>query len=208
MLSPFVKPNDPVLKKVAQLIDETELNSGETKAIIQKMLSVALGEQQDPAKPLLVGLAAPQIGISRRIILVDIKADGRGGVGELKIFINPEIIWQSNEKDEWYEGCFSTDRVCGIVSRPTGIRIRAFTVSQPGFEAIQPPVLEAKRYFGYIARIFQHEIDHLNGIRFPDLITDPEKLHWVEKAEFPLYRDQQAWKDWPKKCTFEKWTNL
>lgn len=41
--------------------------------------------------------------------------------------LTPEIIWMSNEKNEWYEGCFSTDRVCGILSRPTKVKIRAIT---------------------------------------------------------------------------------
>lgn len=59
-----------------------------------------------------------------------------------------------------------------------------------------------------MARIFQHEIDHLNGKRFPDLIKDPKKLHWVLKKEFPLYRNKQAWFNWPRKCSFEKWRKI
>ncbi|MCR4305596.1 MAG: peptide deformylase, partial [Candidatus Daviesbacteria bacterium] len=58
---------------------------------------------------------------------------------------------------------------------------------------------EFKKYSGYVARIFQHEIDHLDGKLFLDHIKNPDHLHWVEKKEFPLYRDREAWRNWPKK---------
>ena len=195
----FVSPDNPVLVQIAQPIAKEKINSPETKEIIEKMLNIAYGEQQDRNRPLLVGLAAPQIGISKRIILVDVAADGKGSVGDLRVYINPEIIWKSEEKNEWYEGCFSTSRVCGIVSRPTSIRIKAFT--QNGKEV-------EEEHTGYTARIFQHEIDHLNGIEFVSHITDDNKLHWVEKEEFPQYRNQEAWRDWPRKCPREKWERI
>jgi len=117
-LSPaFVKPNSPILIKLAKAIPSAEITAKETKETISKMLKVALGEQMDIAKPILVGLAAPQIGISKRIILVDVKANGKGIVGDLRVYINPEIVEVSKETAEWYEGCFSTDRVCGVVER-------------------------------------------------------------------------------------------
>ena len=110
----FVKPSDPILSNVAEEIPRDEVSSPSTKATIKEMLYVAYGEQVDAKKPLLVGLAAPQIGISKRIILVDTAADGKGKVGNLQIFINPEITWMSYETKEWYEGCFSTSHVCGV----------------------------------------------------------------------------------------------
>ena len=73
--------------------------------------------------------------------------------------INPEITWMSEEQNEWYEGCFSTSRVCGIVSRPDKVKIKAY--SEEG------KIVE-EEYSGYTARIFQHEIDHLDGILFID----------------------------------------
>lgn len=212
----FVKPNNTILSKVANKIPLEEINSDNTKKIIGEMLKTAYGEQKDITKPVLVGLAAPQIGFSKRIILIDTKADGKGGVGNLKVYINPEIIWKSKEEGEWYEGCFSTGNVCGIVSRPNSIKTKSFVLTPQGwtFELV------IERHAGYTARIFQHEIDHLNGIRFPDLIKDPDKLHWVEKDEFPLYRqslkfspgsnyrDKQAWKNWAKKCSFDMWAKI
>lgn len=187
----FVKVNSSILAKKAKEISFSQISSKDIQEIIRTMFKVANAEQKDKHKPVMVGLAAPQIGISKRIILVDVRANGKGKVGDLKVYINPEITWSSKKTREWYEGCYSIGRICGIVSRPVSIKIKAFTM--------QPLRLQAKTYSGYVARIFQHEIDHLNGIRFPDKITDPNKLHWVLKKEFPLYRNKQAWKNWPKK---------
>lgn len=191
--------NDPILAKVAKAIPKSQINSAETGKIVESMLKVAHGQQKNKKKPMMVGLAAPQIGILKRIILVDVKANGRGKVGKLRVYINPEIIWKSKREGEWYEGCFSTGKVCGIVKRPVSVKIEGFNLDGK---------LVKEKYSGYAARIFQHEIDHLNGKRFPDLIKDPDKLHWVLKKEFPLYRDQGAWKTWPKKCSFEKWKKI
>lgn len=208
----FVPPNSKILIQKSKKVLKSEFNSNEIKKVVNIVLKAANLEQKDGKKPIMVGLAAPQIGILKRIILVDIKADGKGRVGNPKIYINPKIIWSSKKKEEWYEGCYSTSRVCGIVSRPTSIKIRTFILKFPMFQAIQPPGLVLvsikEKYRGYVARIFQHEIDHLNGIRFPDLIRDPDKLHWVLKKEFPLYRNKQAWKNWNRKCSFEKWNRL
>lgn len=198
-LEKFVEPNDPVLTRIAQPVDVKDIQSKETQDAIKDMFEVAFGEQKESEKPLLVGLAAPQIGISKRIILVDAIADGKGRVGDLRLYINPEIIWSSEERGEWYEGCFSTSRVCGIVSRPIKIKIRAYTK--------EGEIVE-EEYSDYTARIFQHEIDHLDGKEFTTHITDDNNLHWVEKEEFLKYRNEQGWKDWPNKCSREKWNAI
>ncbi|MDP3733577.1 MAG: peptide deformylase [Candidatus Daviesbacteria bacterium] len=188
----FLKPNDPLLKKVAEEIPKNQINSKSTQKIIETMLKVV--------QPFMVGLAAPQIGILKRIILVDVKADGKGKVGNLKIYINPKIIWKSKRKEEWYEGCYSTGKICGIVSRSTSITIKAFTMQPRRL----PHKLVTEKYTGYVARIFQHEIDHLNGQVFINHIKNPANLHWVEKKEFPLYRNKEAWRNWPKKGIIRK----
>ncbi|MDO8429192.1 MAG: peptide deformylase [Candidatus Daviesbacteria bacterium] len=199
MNSQFVSPSDPVLSKIARPLKLSDISSKEGRTIIKKMLRVAYGEQIDNKKPLLVGLAAPQIGISKRIILVDVKANGKGSVGDLRVYINPEITFISKEATEWYEGCYSTDRVCGIVNRPTKIKIKAY--NQDGEKVVE-------EWEGYTARIFQHETDHLDGKEFVTHISDDQDLHWVESEEFPLYRNQEAWRNWPKKCPREKWEKI
>lgn len=195
----FVKPNDPILLKIAEEIPTSAILSAETKSIIDTLLHVALGEQMDQTKPILVGLAAPQVGISKRIILVDIKADGKGIKGDLRVFINPVIIVSSDKRVEWYEGCFSTGRVCGVVARPDTVTVKAVT---PQGES----VVEA--YSGYTARIFQHEIDHLNGKEFVTHIDDPSKLHFVEDSDFVEYRNNEKWRTWKKLCPKERWLQI
>lgn len=212
MRTKFLKPNDPLLKKVASEIPQDQLDSPNTQKMVETMLKVAFGEQKDKEKPIMVGLAAPQIGILKRIILVDVEANGKGKVGDLRAYINPEIIWSSKRRIEWYEGCYSTGRICGIVSRPVSIKIRALKLHSRSVHS--NPLLEWKfekveeKWSGYVARIFQHEIDHLDGKVFIDHIKNPDHLHWVEKNEFPLYRNKQAWKSWPKKCPSEKWERI
>lgn len=195
----FAYPNDPILVKKAALVPVSQIESAETNKVVDKMYSFAYPEQGDLSKPVLVGLAAPQIKISKRIILVDIGADGHGKVSYLRLYINPVITWKSKEKEEWYEGCFSTDRVCGIVSRPKYIRIKAYTKEGNYIE---------EKHSGYVARIFQHEIDHLNGKEFVTHIKDDNKLHWVEDNEFPIYRNNEGWRNWPNKCSRGKWEKI
>lgn len=195
----FIPPNDPMLYKKAVEVSSKEITQPEVQHDIERMLALAYGEQTDRTKPVLVGLAAPQVGIGKRIILVAVGADGRGKVSDLRVYINPEIVFTSKEESEWYEGCYSTDRVCGIVSRPTSIRVRALTREGKAVE---------EEYSGYVARIFQHEIDHLDGKVFIDHIQDEDKLHFVEDHEFPLYRDNQAWRHWPRKCPGKRWEEI
>lgn len=195
----FVSPNDPILTKVAKEIPKSQINATETRRIVEIMLRVAHGQRKSKKRPIMVGLAAPQIGILKRIILVDVKASGKGEVGDLRIYINPQITWKSKKRGEWYEGCYSTDRVCGIVSRAISLKIKSYT---PDGQLVQ------EKHIGYVARIFQHEIDHLNGKVFVDKVKDPNKLHWVLKKEFPLYRNKKMWRNWPRKCSFKKWKSL
>ncbi len=190
MAKVFLKSSDPDLLKTAKKIPESKISSKETTKIIQKMIKIASGEQGNADKPIMVGLAAPQIGISKRIILVDLKADGKGTVGDLRVFINPQITYFSKKENAWYEGCYSLPGICGIVKRPTTIKVKAFTDHGQIWE---------DKVSGYVARIFQHEIDHLDGKLFSSLITNPNHLHKVKAEEFRLYRNRQAWRNWPKK---------
>lgn len=199
MIKDLVAPNDPILLAVAEKISIDKIKTPEVQELIERILDASFGRRIERDKPLLVGLAAPQIGISKRIIAVDIGADGKGGLSNLKIYINPVIVWKSEKENEWYEGCWSTDRVCGIVSRSSKIKVRAYT---------EKGELVEEEYEGYVARIFQHEIDHLEGREFVTHISDDSKLHWVEEDEFSEYRNKEAWRNWSKKCPREKWERI
>jgi peptide deformylase len=195
----MVAPNDPILVKKAVAVDPKTVGSDRIADVVQRLLATAGGQQQaDPGGKklrLLVGLAGPQIGESLRIIVVDTKIlPSRKKAGKLECFINPQIIWRSRETDELREGCFSAGPVWGLVRRPVAVKIRAFT----------PDGQKVERIFeDFTARIMQHEIDHLDGFRFPDRIQNDRKRHWVHAEEIPLYPEHIH--HWPRLCSLARW---
>src|SRR3989442_2285419 len=106
----FVPPNDQILTSMAEPVDEEELKSGRFAELIESMINLARGEQDEQNRMILVGLAAPQVGIAKRVILVDFAPTANEfRVGDLRVLVNPEITWRSNETNEWFEGVFSPD---------------------------------------------------------------------------------------------------
>ncbi len=192
----IVSPAHPVLSQVAEELSTTEITSQLIQSLIAKMKEIAGLERGDPTKKVLVGLAAPQIGVAKRIILVDPGADGKGKITDVHVYINPEITERSKETNEWYEACYSTVPIAGIVSRANRVTITA--LNEKGQTVTET-------HDGYTARIFQHEIDHLHGQRFPSLIENEQNLHVVQSEEFPAYRNQEGWRNWPTKCTQAEW---
>jgi peptide deformylase len=188
----LVAPNDPVLVQIAESIPASQITSKKTQGLIEEILDVAYGHRVDRTKPTVVGLAAPQVGISKRIIIVDVGADGKGRISNLKVYINPKIIERSKEEEEWCEGCWSTDKVCGIVSRPKKIKLEAY--DRDGKKVIE-------EHEGYVARIFQHETDHLDGNEFVN-------LHWVEDEQWVEYKNNAGWRTWPHKCPRSTWKKI
>src|SRR3989338_379469 len=174
----LIPPSDPLLRqKVASIVPEDFSSPLFQKAMVD--FTEFAYELQN--KVGLCGLAAPQVGLNLAMILVDTHLNPQRRVfGELELFINPEIITSSSENELMREGCFSTARVCGIVPRAQKIFLRALNAQGEIFE---------KEYEGFTARIFQHEIDHLKGIRFPDRVgphgATQGALHWVEESELP-----------------------
>jgi peptide deformylase len=192
----FVHCSDPILDSKSHTLTQEEIQDPAMQCLFDAMFTLARGEQSDAQKHVLVGLAAPQIGQALRVILVDVQANGKGKVSELRLYINPEITAFSEEREDWYEGCYSTGLVKGIVSRPNQITVKAL-------DRNGNPVQETHR--GYAARIFQHEIDHLNGIRFPDRVDPQGHLHLVKAEEMPLYRNSEAWRDWKATIPQKEW---
>ena len=127
---------DDVLTKVCK---EVEKVTPRTKVLIDDMFDTmydAMG----------VGLAAPQVGVLKRIVTIDV---GEGPI----LLINPEIIETSGEQTG-EEGCLSVPGKSGVVTRPNYVKVRAFD------EDMKEIVLEGE---GLLARAFCHEIDHLDG---------------------------------------------
>jgi len=113
-----------------------------------------------------VGLAAPQVGIDRRIIVVEYE-------GKLYQLSDPELVQQEGE--EWgREGCLSIPGVFCDLRRAQRVVVRGKNRRGRGV------LIQAE---GWLARIFQHEIDHLDGILITDRVERPEHIHRVEVAE-------------------------
>lgn len=108
-----------------------------------------------------VGLAAPQVGVPRRLFTFDAGEDGEAGA-----FANPEIVHRSEETQEGEEGCLSVPGVYFPVVRAMRVRVRAQDLDGAWVE------VEAE---GLLARIFQHEIDHLDGVLFVDRLSEEHR---------------------------------
>ncbi len=202
-MSIFLSPTDLRLNEKSVDVCPCNISSEEIQQTIDTMFEVAFSESKDRRKSILVGLAAPQIGIQQRIILVDLAATGvftkeiQPPPPQIEVFIDPEIRWKSDETEIWREGCFSTSQICGLVPRHKTILVRAFD---------RQGNLITQEFSGYTARIFQHEIDHLDGIRFPDRVENDDCLHWVDMADISAYRIE--WSNWKRKCPRQAWIEM
>lgn len=171
MILPVVAIGDPVLKKVAEKIDK---NYEGLQTLIADMFETMYNANG-------VGLAAPQIGKSIRLFIIDaapFAEDGEEGTEMLKdfkkIFINAEIL--EEEGDEWgfNEGCLSIPGIREEVFRNETLTIRYL---DENFKE------HTETYEGYAARIIQHEYDHIEGVLFTDHISPLRKRMLKRKLE-------------------------
>lgn len=189
--------SDPILNCVANKVKPEEINAAQIQGIIAYMLELAAGKGHDPKDSRqMVGLAAPQIGECARVVIIDMTADGSNKSQNLQVIINPKITYRSKETVAGREGCWSCGNICGIVDR-------AKAVALEGLDKHGNPI--KYNLVDFVARIAQHEVDHLDGIRFPDRIPveQPKRLHLVEAVEFEKYR--KDWANWPILCPRERW---
>lgn len=145
---------NPILRQKSEPVKEID---DEIRKIARDLEDTLTGDEKG------VGLAAPQVGICKRILAVDLtKANG-----ERKItLINPKIIYRSREEEAYDEGCLSIPDVWGSVTRPSKIKIKGMLLSGKTF------VIDADDYF---ARVLQHELDHLDGVLFIDYLSPEDK---------------------------------
>jgi peptide deformylase len=113
-----------------------------------------------------VGLAAPQVGESVRLFVMDVSRED--AKRDPRVFFNPEIIYASPEKETAEEGCLSVPDVWADVSRPGKISVRALDREGRPFEL--------DNVDGLFARCVQHEIDHLDGVLFVDKISSTDRM--------------------------------
>ncbi len=198
----MVPLTDPHLSEVARPVEVGQITSKPIQEVIERLYDVARSQRESSGKSkrrrTLVGLAAPQIGERSRIVLIDTKVrEDRKQYSKLECFINPVIVWRSRETAEGREGCFSAGPVWGLVRRPLAMKIKAYDKHGHEVERI---------FEGFTARIAAHEIDHLEGIRFPERITLERKRHWVHTEELPSY--PELIHSWPRTCSLARWHQL
>jgi peptide deformylase len=128
-----------------------------------------------------VGLAAIQVGVPSRLIVIDLSK--RKAEAEPRVFINPEITWSSEEKSLYEEGCLSIPDIHEDVERPAQVKIRYLNLDG------EPREEDAE---GLFATVIQHEIDHLNGVLFIDHISRLKRERIVKKFTKAAKRAEKA----------------
>ena len=159
-LLPVLCYPDPRLHKVAKPVAQVD-------ARIKKIVADMADTMYDAPG---VGLAATQVDVHERIVVIDVSDDQN----ELMVFINPEIIWASPETKSWREGCLSVPDYYDEVDRPSEIRVKALDIDGREFE------LDAD---GLLAVCLQHELDHLQGKVFVEYLSILKRTRISQKMK-------------------------
>jgi peptide deformylase len=168
MAHPITQAGDPVLRQKAKKLKSF---GPSLDALVTEMLDAMHAADG-------LGLAAPQISVPLRVIVIEVPAevDEEGNEthpSQLYVYCNPEIVEASGE-EEAQEGCLSVADYVGQVKRATSVTVKG--------EDTKGRKIRTKAK-GLLARAFQHEIDHINGILFIDLVESPEKLRRIRPDE-------------------------
>jgi len=158
----IITVGDPLLRRQSEMVKDI----GQATLLGERMASL-LRELKG------AGLAAPQIGVSERIVVVEVRQTDLfpdRPESPLYVMINPAIVEASEDLEEWWEGCFSVPGLMGQVPRHKSITVQYTT----------PDASTHRETFnGYIARVIQHEYDHLEGKIFLDRMTSTNSLTTV-----------------------------
>ncbi len=160
MIYPIVAYGHPVLKKVAKEIDQ---DYPELKTLIADMFETMY-------ESIGVGLAAPQINKSIRLLVIDAdpyEPDYPEAAGFKKVFINPHLIKEEGEEWEFNEACLSVPGIAEFVMRKPKVTIKYLDENFVEHEEV---------YEGMLARIIQHEYDHLEGVLFVERVNSLKKM--------------------------------
>ncbi len=175
-VKPIIRMGNPTLRRIAEPIDDP--TSPEIRDLVADMRE-SLKEVGG------VGLAAPQIAVPKRLVIFEVPAErAEAEDGEAAepvsstVLVNPLITPLSDEIEMEWEGCLSVPGLRGLVPRHTHIRYTGLTLEGT------PVDVEAK---GFHARVVQHECDHLDGILYPQRMTDLRYL--VYEEEVPAFME-------------------
>ncbi|MDT8370382.1 MAG: peptide deformylase [Gammaproteobacteria bacterium] len=174
----ILKLGHPHLRLTAEAVNDVA--SDNNQALFKQLLSFVIAQQG-------IGIAAPQVDSSQRFFIMSSHPNSRyphAPVMEPTVVINPEILWMSDRKEKDWEGCLSVPGVRALVPRNTEIKVRYTLPTNKIIEST---------YSGFIARVFQHEYDHLNGLVFLDRIETSHDImvedEWQKRI---VNQDQHA----------------
>ncbi|MFV0360037.1 peptide deformylase [Tropicimonas sp.] len=168
-LRPILLHPDPRLKKVCDPVSDL---SDELRVLADDMLQTMYDAPG-------IGLAAPQIGVTRRLIVLDCVKE-EGAAPRPLIMFNPEILASSDERNVYEEGCLSIPDHYAEIERPAGVTVR--WIDRAGDE-------RQEDFDGLWATCVQHEIDHLNGVLFIDYLK-PMRRHMITRKMQKLKRER------------------
>jgi peptide deformylase len=159
----------PTLKRVADLITQEEFNSDALKDLITDLYETMKLEKG-------IGIAAPQINISKQVALIELPEDNeRYGLLEktpLLIIINPTVKIIDSALQGYWEGCLSVPGLKGFVERPKHIQVDYFD---------ETGVKKSIEVEGFLSTVFQHELDHLLGYVYIERMTDLSKITYLDE---------------------------
>lgn len=185
-MTKFLEPNDPNLYKIAKKVPKKNLQEKWFLDIVEEMkVTAGVNQHKNKNTPIMVGLAAPQIGYSLQLVFVDFSAKVTRGKEYVKniFMVNPEILEYGKQMKRGREGCYSTKidwcSFNGIVKRAQKVKVKYMTLD--GMEKIED-------VSGFTAVIIQHEVDHLNGKVFVEHIQKEKDLHIVLEGESSKYK--------------------
>ena len=167
----IIRMGHPTLRTPARPLTDAEITSPETRRLVEDMIDTL----HDAGG---IGLAAPQIDVPVRLAIIEIdpEASRYGDIPPmpLTVFVNPRIEVLDEASAGFWEGCLSVPGLRGWVERPQHVRVRARDLDG------RPLDLELR---GFLATVFQHEFDHLDGRLYIDRMTDPTRLMFEEEFE-------------------------
>ncbi|HEX3057955.1 MAG TPA: peptide deformylase [Usitatibacter sp.] len=159
----------PVLREKAKPVEA--FGTPELRALFEDMKETMAAKNG-------AGLAAPQIGVSQRIVIFGVDHNPRYPDAEevpFTVLVNPKLVMLTREVEEDWEGCLSVPGMRGVVPRYTKLRYTGFDIEGNPIERVAE---------GFHARVVQHECDHLDGILYPQRMTDMSRFGFNEEL-FP-----------------------
>ncbi len=158
---------DPKLRERSKRIGHIDES---TRRMARDMIAATLDWEASREHEFGAALAAVQVGQMDRLVVIRDDFDDKANKS-FSVFINPEIVKAEGEPTEELEGCLSVKDIYGSVNRYPKVKVKALNLDG------QPVRVTAT---GFLARVFQHEIDHTNGIVFVDRVDNPRKLFRLE----------------------------